>query len=210
MPAAETKEEPAPSGGRFSPRNWRVTTRLNAILLIPVLVGLVMGGFQVKSSIDTWQDAEDAESTARLVQASLNYANALYNERDTTAAPLLQGKGEQDTAVVQARQATDKAADAFDEAAQGMPSKPGLERRLKVFRDQEPKLQSLRAAAYTPSSRAWRPKRGTPASPTPHGVRQRAGSGHRQHHLLRPYRLRHLPDQRRRSRWSVPSACTCW
>ncbi|MFJ2696755.1 nitrate- and nitrite sensing domain-containing protein [Streptomyces rochei] len=150
VPAAETKEEPAPSGGRFSPRNWRVTTRLNAILLIPVLVGLVMGGFQVKSSIDTWQDAEDAESTARLVQASLNYANALYNERDTTAAPLLQGKGEQDTAVVQARQATDKAADAFDEAAQGMPSKPGLERRLKVFRDQEPKLQSLRAAAYTP------------------------------------------------------------
>ncbi|MDQ0385128.1 signal transduction histidine kinase [Streptomyces sp. DSM 42143] len=149
MPAAETKEEPAPSGGRLSPRNWRVTTRLNAILLIPVLVGLVMGGFQVKSSIDTWQDAEDAESTARLVQASLNYASALYNERDITAAPLLQGKGQKDSDVSKARQATDQAADVFDEAAQGMPSKPGLERRLKVFREQEPKLQSLRVAAYT-------------------------------------------------------------
>ncbi len=149
MPAAETKEEPAPSGGRLSPRNWRVTTRLNAILLIPVLVGLVMGGFQVKSSIDTWQDAEDAESTARLVQASLNYANALYNERDITAAPLLQGKGQKDSDVSKARQATDQAADVFDSAAQGMPSKPGLERRLKVFREQEPKLQSLRVAAYT-------------------------------------------------------------
>ncbi|MDG9692215.1 nitrate- and nitrite sensing domain-containing protein [Streptomyces sp. DH17] len=149
VPAAETKEEPAPSGGRLSPRNWRVTTRLNAILLIPVLVGLVMGGFQVKSSIDTWQDAEDAESTARLVQASLNYATALYNERDITAAPLLQGKGQKDSDVSKARQATDQAADVFDEAAQGMPSKPGLERRLKVFREQEPKLQSLRVAAYT-------------------------------------------------------------
>ncbi|MDN3250998.1 MULTISPECIES: nitrate- and nitrite sensing domain-containing protein [unclassified Streptomyces] len=149
VPAAETKEEPAPSGGRLSPRNWRVTTRLNAILLIPVLVGLVMGGFQVKSSIDTWQDAEDAESTARLVQASLNYASALYNERDITAAPLLQGKGQKDSDVSKARQATDQAADVFDEAAQGMPSKPGLERRLKVFREQEPKLQSLRVAAYT-------------------------------------------------------------
>ncbi|MET9355434.1 nitrate- and nitrite sensing domain-containing protein [Streptomyces sp. NPDC006617] len=149
-PAAEPKAEPpAPSGGRFTPRNWRVTTRLNAILLIPVLVGLVMGGFQVKSSIDTWQDAEDAESTARLVRASLGYANALYNERDITAAPLLQGKGEKDTTVAAARQATDEAADTFDAAAQGMPGKAGLERRLKVFREQEPKLQTLRAAAYT-------------------------------------------------------------
>ncbi|MCQ4204969.1 nitrate- and nitrite sensing domain-containing protein, partial [Streptomyces coelicoflavus] len=129
--------------------NWRVTTRLNAILLIPVLVGLVMGGFQVKSSIDTWQDAEDAESTARLVRASLGYATALYDERDVTAAPLLQGKGEKDATVVKARQATDAAADVFDRAAQDMPDKAGLERRLKVFREQEPKLQTLRAAAYT-------------------------------------------------------------
>ncbi len=126
-----------------------MTTRLNAILLIPVLVGLVMGGFQVKSSIDTWQDAEDAKSTARLVRASLGYAAALYNERDVTAAPLLQGKGEKDATVVKARQATDEAADAFDQAAQDMPAKAGLERRLKVFREQEPKLQTLRAAAYT-------------------------------------------------------------
>ncbi|WP_446046882.1 nitrate- and nitrite sensing domain-containing protein [Streptomyces olivaceus] len=148
-PAAEPKAEPAQSGGRLSPRNWRVATRLNAILLLPVLVGLVMGGFQVKSSIDTWQDAEDAESTARLVRASLGYANALYNERDATASPLLQGKGEDDATVTQARQVTDKAADTFDEAAQGMPSKAGLERRLKVFREQEPKLQTLRTAAYT-------------------------------------------------------------
>nr|WP_202483301.1 nitrate- and nitrite sensing domain-containing protein [Streptomyces coelicoflavus] len=108
-----------------------------------------MGGFQVKSSIDTWQDAEDAESTARLVRASLGYANALYNERDLTAAPLLQGKGEKDATVVKAREATDEAADAFDAAAQDMPAKAGLERRLKVFREQEPKLQTLRAAAYT-------------------------------------------------------------
>ncbi|MGW8064499.1 nitrate- and nitrite sensing domain-containing protein [Streptomyces ziwulingensis] len=148
VPAPEPQAEPA-GGGRFSPRNWRVTTRLNAILLIPVLVGLVMGGFQVKGSIDTWQDAEDAESTARLVRASLNYADALYDERDLTAAPLLQGKGQKDTDVTRARRATDQAADAFDEAARGMPGKAGLERRLKVFREQEPKLQTLRAAAYT-------------------------------------------------------------
>ncbi|MGW2421796.1 nitrate- and nitrite sensing domain-containing protein [Streptomyces sp. NPDC001709] len=148
----EPAATPAPSGGRFSPRNWRVPTRLNAILLIPVAVGLVMGGFQVKSSIDTWQQARDAENTARLVRASLSYADALYNERDVSAAPLLKGKLEtaKDKATVTAaRNATDKAADAFDQAAQNMPHKSGLERRLKLFRQSEPFLQTLRAGSYT-------------------------------------------------------------
>ncbi|MFF4549335.1 nitrate- and nitrite sensing domain-containing protein [Streptomyces sp. NPDC001435] len=150
VPGSEPAAAPAKSGGRFSPRNWRVPTRLNAILLIPVLVGLVMGGFQVKSSIDTWQEAQDAENTARLVRASLGYADALYNERDVTAAPLLQGKGQSNSTVVSARKQTDEAADAFDQAAQNMPQKAGLQRRLKLFREEEPKLQDLRAAAYTP------------------------------------------------------------
>ncbi|MEU9452503.1 nitrate- and nitrite sensing domain-containing protein [Streptomyces sp. NPDC048277] len=147
VPAAEPPAAPAKSGGRFSPRNWRVPTRLNAILLIPVAVGLVMGGFQVKSSIDTWQEARDAENTARLVRAALTYGDALYNERDVSAAPLLLNKNK--ATVTAARAETDKAADAFDAAAQNMPQKAGLERRLKLFREAEPSLTNLRAAAYT-------------------------------------------------------------
>ncbi|MEH0418232.1 sensor histidine kinase [Streptomyces sp. B21-083] len=149
VPGSEPMAPPAPSGSRFSPRNWRVPTRLNAILLIPVVVGLVMGGFQVKSSIDTWQEAKDAEETARLVQAALVYGDAIFQERDITAAPLLQGKGEDDETVVKARAATDKAADAFDAAARTVPNKPSVERRLKLFREVEPQLASVRAAAYT-------------------------------------------------------------
>ncbi|MEU5699740.1 nitrate- and nitrite sensing domain-containing protein [Streptomyces aurantiacus] len=149
VPGSEPTAPPPPSGGRLSPRNWRVPTRLNAILLIPVLVGLVMGGFQVRSSIDTWQEAEDAENTARLVRAALTYGDKLYSERDITAAPLLQGDGEKDATVVKARSETDAAAVAFNEAAKTMPAKPGLERRLGIFRKQEPKLGTLRKAAYT-------------------------------------------------------------
>ncbi|AJE82074.1 hypothetical protein SLNWT_1698 [Streptomyces albus] len=137
-----------PAGSRFSPRNWRVPAKLNAILLIPVLVGLVMGGFQVKGSIDTWQEAEDAENTAVLVRAALTYSNALIDERDISAAPLLQGKRDS-AAVKSARGATDRAAAEFDKAARNMPSKAGLERRLEAFRQNEPDLKDLRAAAYT-------------------------------------------------------------
>ncbi|WP_141207119.1 nitrate- and nitrite sensing domain-containing protein [Streptomyces griseorubiginosus] len=147
----EPTAAPPSGGGRFSPRNWRVPTRLNAILLIPVIVGLVMGGFQVKSSIDTWREAEDAENTARLVRASLSYADALYNERDSTAAPLLSGQGQDNPTVVAARKKTDQAAEVFNEAAAKMPKKAGLERRLKLFRDGEGGLQTLRAGAYTSS-----------------------------------------------------------
>ncbi|MEU4999494.1 nitrate- and nitrite sensing domain-containing protein [Streptomyces sp. NPDC021622] len=132
----------------MSPRNWRVPTRLNAILLIPVLVGLVMGGFQVKASIDTWSEAQDAENTAILVRASLDYGNRLIEERDISAAPLLRGK-KNDPAVVSARKATDAAKAEFDAAAENMPQKEGLKRRLDGFHKVEPGLQALRQAAYT-------------------------------------------------------------
>ncbi|MGW0366215.1 nitrate- and nitrite sensing domain-containing protein [Streptomyces sp. NPDC002990] len=142
--------DPPPSSGstsRFSPRNWRVPTRLNAILLVPVLVGLVMGGFQVKGSIDTWNEAKDAEKIARVVQASSEYSQALLNERDLTAEPLL--KGDRNSEVVSTAHATTNAAKAkFDQAVKDMPANQGLERRLELFRQDEPKLEQVRKTAY--------------------------------------------------------------
>ncbi|MGE9693909.1 nitrate- and nitrite sensing domain-containing protein [Streptomyces sp. NRRL F-5630] len=139
---------PSARGSRLSPRNWRVPTRLNAILLIPVIVGLVMGGFQVKGSIDTWHEAEDAKNVARLVQAAATYGNRLSEERDISAEPLLRGKRE-DPAVVKARAATDTAARRFDAAAEDLPRTAALDRRMADFRSVEPELDSLRQAAYT-------------------------------------------------------------
>ncbi|MFE9856995.1 nitrate- and nitrite sensing domain-containing protein [Streptomyces sp. NPDC005780] len=149
-PSADVSEG-IPAGGstsRLSPRNWRVPTRLNAILLIPVLVGLIMGGFQVKGSLDTWQEAQDAEKTALIVRASAEYGQALLNERDLTAQPLLSNKRDSEV-VTQARATTDAAAQKFDAAVKDMPGKQGLERRLKLFKLEEPKLPELRKAAYT-------------------------------------------------------------
>ncbi|MER5891261.1 nitrate- and nitrite sensing domain-containing protein [Streptomyces sp. NPDC001941] len=153
---ADASEDPVPgapagSTSKLSPRNWRVPTRLNAILLIPVLVGLVMGGFQVKASVDTWQEAQDAEKTALVVRAAAGYGEALLNERDLTAAPLLAGRSAtDDDTVKKARAATDEAKVAFDRAAKDMPDTPGLERRLKTFREGESLLKGVRETAYQP------------------------------------------------------------
>ncbi|KUJ64599.1 ATPase [Streptomyces albus subsp. albus] len=143
----ETPAAPAGKSGRLSPRNWRVPTRLNAILLLPVLVALVFGGFRVESSISTWSEAQDAERTARLVRAAAVYGNALINERDVSAAPLLSGSDKE--AVRQVRAATDRAAEEFHKRAEDMPGRAGLKRRLEAFEAVEPQLETLRRAAYT-------------------------------------------------------------
>ncbi|MCB5170464.1 nitrate- and nitrite sensing domain-containing protein [Streptomyces bambusae] len=151
VPASDVPVDlPESSGGsrsRFAPRNWRVPTRLNAILVVPALVSLVMGGFQVKGSIDTWDEAKDAEKTARIVEAASAYGQALLNERDLTAEPLLSGKRDSE-AVSEARSATDRAKAAFDNAVKDMPEKQGLEHRLDLLRREEPKLEEIRATAY--------------------------------------------------------------
>ncbi|WP_181923661.1 nitrate- and nitrite sensing domain-containing protein [Streptomyces inhibens] len=163
LPASDAPEDtvakPPVSGGKYSPRNWRVATRLNAILLIPVLVALVFGGLRVNSSFGTWQEAQDAENTAKLVRAALSYSTALIDERDRTAAPLLKGKKD-DPVVQQARDATDAAGDKFHEAAKAIPDKPGLKRRLAAFEKTEPKLEQLRQAAYTSKLRGVQTEEG--------------------------------------------------
>jgi signal transduction histidine kinase len=136
------------NGSRLAVRNWRVRTRLNAILLIPVIVGLVFGGFRVQDSVETWNEADEAQRTAELVRAAATYGNALIDERDRTAAPLLAGR-RNDPAVERVRAVTDRAKEGFDRAVTAMPDKPGLKRRLAVFRKEEPKLGELRRAAYT-------------------------------------------------------------
>ncbi|MFG2097453.1 nitrate- and nitrite sensing domain-containing protein [Streptomyces sp. NPDC048612] len=155
----DSAAKPPVSGGKYSPRNWRVATRLNAILLIPVLLALVFGGLRVDGSFATWQEAQDAENTAKLVRAALSYSNALIDERDRTAAPLLKGKKD-DPAVLSARDATDAAAEKFHQAAKSMPDTPGLKRRFDLFEKTEPKLQQLRQAAYTSKLRGVQTEEG--------------------------------------------------
>ncbi|WP_425507721.1 nitrate- and nitrite sensing domain-containing protein [Streptomyces olivoverticillatus] len=153
VPPSDMPESPAPAegrGGRFSPRNWRVPVRLNAILLIPVIIALVFGGLDVNKSVDTWTEAKDAANTARVVRAAATYAHAVIDERDISAKPMLEGNRD-DPAIAKARETTDSARAAFDKSVKSMPNTPSLQRRLKLVRDAEPTLPKLRQAAYTPA-----------------------------------------------------------
>ncbi|MEU6356760.1 nitrate- and nitrite sensing domain-containing protein [Streptomyces sp. NPDC047072] len=122
--------------------------KLQAILLIPVLVALVLGGVRVKRSVDTWQAADDAVRVAELVQAANKYASDAINERDVSVIPLV--KGDRDSAVVtKARAITDEDAKRFEEAVARMPKTASLERRVDLVRAGEKQLAAVRANAFT-------------------------------------------------------------
>jgi signal transduction histidine kinase len=133
---------------RWGTRNWRVARKLQAILLIPVIVALVLGGIRVKRSVDTWQDADDAVRVAELVQAANKYASDAIDERDVSVIPLVKGDRTSNV-VAKARAVTDADAKAFDEAVQRMPQTAGLQRRVQLVRTGEKQLASVRANAFT-------------------------------------------------------------
>ncbi|MFB4192895.1 sensor histidine kinase [Streptomyces carpaticus] len=138
---------PAARGSRFAPRNWRVATRLNAILLIPALLALIFGGLRVYDAYDTWQEADAAERTAELVRAAGAYAHAVIDERDITARPLLEGRPD-DPVIERARALTDEAAAEFWARVEDAPHTEGVQRRLSLVEATEPGLAALRSAAF--------------------------------------------------------------
>ncbi|MDH6580837.1 nitrate- and nitrite sensing domain-containing protein [Kitasatospora sp. MAP5-34] len=138
--------------GRYeflAPRNWRVPTRLVAILLIPVVIGLVFGGLRVNTSFDNYTKADHAEKTARLARAATDVADALENERDLSAIPLLTGSDDQGI-VPKLRAKTDTALAAYKTAYSQVGSDALLARRDDAFQQLLVDLPHLRQYAYSP------------------------------------------------------------
>ncbi|WP_050789818.1 nitrate- and nitrite sensing domain-containing protein [Streptomyces sviceus] len=139
---------PTPVRRGFGARNLRVAQKLQAILLIPVLVALVLGGVRVNRTVDTWQSAKDAVRVAELVQAANKYASDAIDERDVSVIPLVKGDRGSST-VAKARHLTDADAKEFNAAVARIPRTDGLQRRIELVRAGERQLPSVRAGAFT-------------------------------------------------------------
>nr|BFD93402.1 nitrate- and nitrite sensing domain-containing protein [Kitasatospora sp. Xyl93] len=131
------------------PRNWRVPTRLIAILLIPVIISLVFGGLRVNTSVDGYIKASRAEKTAELAKAATELAEALENERDKTLIPLLT-KQDPNNEVTKRRNETDAALKAYNAAYEASDKSGELPRRHDAFQSLVVDLPHLRANAYGP------------------------------------------------------------
>ncbi|MFJ7913191.1 nitrate- and nitrite sensing domain-containing protein [Kitasatospora sp. NPDC096204] len=131
------------------PRNWRVPTRLIAILLIPVIISLVFGGLRVNTSVDGFIKASRAEKTAELAKAATELAEALENERDKTLIPLIT-KQDPNNEVTKRRNDTDAALKAYNAAYAASDKSGELPRRHEAFQTLVVDLPHLRANAYNP------------------------------------------------------------
>ncbi|MEU4115767.1 nitrate- and nitrite sensing domain-containing protein [Kitasatospora sp. NPDC028055] len=129
------------------PRNWRVPTRLIAILLIPVIISLVFGGLRVNTSVDGYIKASRAEKTAELAKAATELAEALENERDKTLIPLITGQ-DPNNEVTKRRADTDAALKAYNAAYDASDKSGELPRRHEAFQALVIDLPHLRQAAY--------------------------------------------------------------
>ncbi|WP_051738441.1 sensor histidine kinase [Kitasatospora setae] len=81
---------------RFAMRNWRIRTRLIALLLLPVMVALVFGGLRVQSSMENSRELSQMSDLAELARTATDLADALQTERDIAAGPVAHG-GNADT-----------------------------------------------------------------------------------------------------------------
>jgi hypothetical protein len=90
--ATEAKAPHFTGPRRLTLQNWPVSTRLIAVIILALLMGLVFGGLQVGSAVDSADEFGRVSQLAILGQQVADLVQALETERDQTAgiAPLTQ------------------------------------------------------------------------------------------------------------------------
>ncbi|WP_152629271.1 sensor histidine kinase, partial [Streptacidiphilus jiangxiensis] len=70
---------------RFSLGNWRIRTRLTALLVLPVVAAIVLGGLRIQGSLQTQQQLDNVAKLGEVAQAATLLATSLEQERDDMA-----------------------------------------------------------------------------------------------------------------------------
>jgi signal transduction histidine kinase len=87
--ASQHATEAAASGlarpGRLTLQNWPVSTRLIAVIILALIMGMVFGGLQVASATTSAEEFGRVSQLARLGQQVADLVQALQVERDQTA-----------------------------------------------------------------------------------------------------------------------------
>ncbi len=123
---AGTAGGPAQAGrrrthSRARPRNWRVRTRLLALIAIPTATAVVVSGIRIVVASRSAMAYQRVEALANLGQAVTALSQSLEDERDFTAGHIARGKPRADRAVLrQEYSATDRAARQVTAIARGI------------------------------------------------------------------------------------------
>ncbi|MFD3947909.1 nitrate- and nitrite sensing domain-containing protein [Streptomyces sp. NPDC058579] len=128
----------------LSPQNWKISTRMAVILLLPTLLILGLSASTVRASLERGDQMAVTEQSSELVLAATQLAHALGNERDFAA---LQEKSKTDMAPY--RTATDKVLATYHQRSAVKLDRPGFAERLADTEAALQGLAQLRSKAYS-------------------------------------------------------------
>ncbi|WP_171170146.1 nitrate- and nitrite sensing domain-containing protein [Streptomyces sp. I05A-00742] len=107
-PAERPKAKgPSGPGSRIALRNWRISTRLVSLLALPVVAATTLGAMRIDTSLKNVDQLDHMKLLTDMTSAATQLANALQEERDKSAGPLIK-KDDKNDAVVSSRQRTDR------------------------------------------------------------------------------------------------------
>ncbi|WP_344661017.1 sensor histidine kinase, partial [Catenulispora subtropica] len=75
---------PAGQANRFSPKNWRVRTRLVVLVIVPLVATIVGAAARIVQQVGNVQTYDHAKTMAAAEAPLSNLIDALHNERDTS------------------------------------------------------------------------------------------------------------------------------
>ncbi|MEV4742431.1 nitrate- and nitrite sensing domain-containing protein [Streptomyces sp. NPDC049555] len=150
----EKAGKPGPSGpgSRIALRNWRISTRLVSLLALPVVAATTLGAMRINESLTNVDQLDHMKLLTEMTGKATQLADALQEERDKSAGPIVQ-KNKGDDSVVAPRQKTDRAIDAFRETTKKVkandPTMVGVQTTLVDITKQLDKIKAVRESAYT-------------------------------------------------------------
>ncbi|MFD8643328.1 nitrate- and nitrite sensing domain-containing protein [Streptomyces zaomyceticus] len=150
-PKARAENEVGP---RIALRNWRISTRLVALLTLPVVAATTLGGIRISESLQDMEQLDHMQLLTKLTREATDLAQALQSERDLSAGPLANGRPVSDYQVANPRRKTDREYKAFLEATEAIPATEGdealrsIRQNVSQIASQVIQLNTIRGNAY--------------------------------------------------------------
>ncbi|MGY1578713.1 nitrate- and nitrite sensing domain-containing protein [Streptomyces sp. MN13] len=121
-PAVKPPQGPTGPGPRIALRNWRISTRLVALLTLPVVAATSLGALRISQSMEDMQQLDNMKLLTDMTKEATELAAALQEERDKSAGPLAHGSKSSAITVKGYRDKTDRALKNFLDSAEELDS----------------------------------------------------------------------------------------
>ncbi|GAA0604157.1 hypothetical protein GCM10010394_37330 [Streptomyces crystallinus] len=139
------------TGSRIALRNWRISTRLVALLTLPVVAATTLGGLRINQSMNDMKQLDHMQLLTDMTKQATELAAALQEERDKSAGAVQTGGTAR---VATAKATTDRVKQSFMTATQDVDNPDNddalesIRRNVTAIAIQLQDLDNIRKSAY--------------------------------------------------------------